>query len=87
MEILQGIHSVVDTRTIGLSDYAWKDKDRPEEAEAVHCGDNAMRSEWVHRLEHWQSVRAEPEQASNVTRNEMNQEECQCRSRMNGSSP
>ena len=55
---------------IGADD-ARKDKDQPEEAKAVQCGDGALGIEPVHRLEPGQNVRAEAEQARDIAENEM----------------
>jgi hypothetical protein len=44
------------------ADDAWKNKDEPEEAEAVQRSDGALRCDQVHRLEPGQDVHAEAKQ-------------------------
>ena len=49
------------------ADDAWKDKDEPEEAEAVQSGDDAVRFKPFHRLKSGQNIHAEAEQARDIT--------------------
>jgi hypothetical protein len=58
------------SRQIG-ADNAWKDKDKPEEAEAVQSGDGAVRIDPVPRLELRQDVHAEAKQPRDIAQSEM----------------
>jgi len=49
------------SRQIG-ADELWKEKDQPEEAEAVQSSDGALRFNPVHRLKPRQNLRAEEKQ-------------------------
>ena len=48
------------------ADDAWKNKNQPEEAEAVQSSDDTLRFEPVHRPEPGQDVRAEAKQARDI---------------------
>ena len=49
------------------ADYAWKDKDEPEEAEAMQSGDGALRFEVARRLEPGQDIGPEAKQPRDIT--------------------
>ena len=51
---------------MGAND-AWKDKDQPEEAEAMQSSDGPLRFQPVHRPESGQDVRAEAKQPRDIT--------------------
>jgi hypothetical protein len=53
------------------ADDAWKDKDEPEEPEAVESSDGAVRCDPVHRLEPGHDVHAEAKQPHDITQNEL----------------
>jgi len=57
-------------RQIGADD-AWKDKDKPEEAEAVKSGDGALRIDSIHHLEPGEDVGTEAKQARDITQDEV----------------
>jgi hypothetical protein len=47
--------------------YAWKDKDEPEEAEAMQSSDGALRFDVAHRLEPRQDIGTEAKQPRDIT--------------------
>src|ERR1700688_3773053 len=57
------------------TNHARKDKDEPEETEAVQSSDGALRFKPVHRPESGHDVHAEAKKPSNIPKNEMHKEE------------